>query len=275
MKFTTLRNLMASMLVVGVAGSVIAVGNGTFALFNATTNNTSNTFTTDDLKLSQNGCVNLASANSPQACGTLITLSNMIPGDSRLSRFYVENTSNAAKFTLKLAVDATAGTSTIDSTAPSAGGLGLFIFRCLNGSSAPTACTGSVTSVLPLYATNPGGGSCNAAITLTGGPAAFGTSFITVTQSQSDDSLTIGGGSTKCQPGNESTAIGSLNSASALTINGPDTGNVYAPVGAGGTRDQLALIVSLPVPAGNTLANKTATNLTMAFTATQVVGTAQ
>ncbi|HLG70854.1 MAG TPA: hypothetical protein VK009_10560 [Chloroflexota bacterium] len=291
MKFTTLRNLMASMLVVGVAGSVIAVGNGTFALFNATTQNTSNTFTTDDLTLNDNGCTNKASTNAAATCTSLLTLANMIPGDAKVGKFYIKNASSKAAFSLTLTVtDAASGTQTVSTVAPNrasgsgGGGLGLFLFSCRNSSSAPVDCTtGSPTKIVSIYATS-GSNTCTAGTSITLAGSTFDSTAVTV--SPTDESISING--VNCKPGNDATAIASL---SNVAINGPDTvtsngttnNNVFDFFGTSTSGnygiDQYGIIINLPGDAGNAFAggssNSNSANLTLAWKATQVVGQAQ
>ncbi|HEU0166568.1 MAG TPA: hypothetical protein VFS62_02245, partial [Chloroflexota bacterium] len=233
MKFTTARNIMASMLVLGAAGSVLAVSNGTFSLFNATTQSSSNTFTTDDLQLDVASC-NEATASGQTAgqtaggCDALMALPHMIPGDSKTFSYNLKNNSANAKFSLQLAVSAPSGaTSTLlNTTAPndssSGGGLGLLVLRCENSGGTPVSCASGVSQVKPLYASCP---SSNAAIAVSGG--VFDKTQVSVASTATDDSISIGG--TTCHAGNDGAAISSLNGTSnSLGISGPDSGNYNA-----------------------------------------------
>src|SRR5579862_5883397 len=102
MRSKTLRNLMLSMLVLGVTGSVVGVG--TFATFNATVTSTGNTFSTGNFSfaMTETGgtCTDVAGATVTGTCAGVLTnlnagpISNMVPGDSWLS--YSTLTNNAA-----------------------------------------------------------------------------------------------------------------------------------------------------------------------------------
>jgi hypothetical protein len=247
---------MASMLVLGVAGSVIAVGNGTFAAFNATTSNTANTFATGDisLKLTDNGstvCTGTSGTALGVAtgCGVVVSLgSNMVAGDSKLGLFTLDTTGSARAADITLTTDTScsgcAG-SLLSSTLPSATppGLAMLIFRCTDGSGAAAACSGTNTPVQLYPSTSP------------------------------------------CSPGSISafsnTVIGS-NAGTSVAVNshactgGPivqSNGSLFSALGIGST-ENLAAVVYLPSAADNTMAHLTST-LEFSFVATQVNGTPQ
>src|SRR5262245_61448539 len=116
-----------------VAVGLISIlsASGTFALFNATTTNTGNTFISDDLTITNNGTCSGKSSSRTATCSSVVNLSNMIPGDGKLGKVTIKNGSGAAYFTLNFSVSATASTL-LDQTPPNdtttGGGLGLFIF---------------------------------------------------------------------------------------------------------------------------------------------------
>jgi hypothetical protein len=271
MKLTTLRNLMASMLVIGVAGSVVGVGSGTFALFNATTTNTGNTFTSDDLQITDavdggSSCTGKASTSSTTGtCDVIVTLSNIIPGDSKFGTFKITNASSHAAFDLKLDITQHGGSGgTVLDSNPAAdatnAGLGLILFRCLAGSTAVSCTSSSLDTLHPIY------GSCGGDITL-GTAQAFSTAILGPADTGSNK-LPVGSpvpGAANCTPGNTAAGI------SAVTINpitGPDTAGHYNF----GTADNIAAVVFLPGKSGNAVAGKSGTNLDFLWTATQVVG---
>jgi predicted ribosomally synthesized peptide with SipW-like signal peptide len=273
MKLTTLRNLMASMLIIGVAGSVIGVGSGTFALFNATTNNTGNTFTTDDLTFSNtpNGVACVASAkassNPSQDCAALVTISNTLPGDSKLGLLTLNNGSAQANVNIDLAVTASPSTA-LDTTSAAnnaSSGLGLLMFRCRNaGNTANQACTGvAATLLVPVY------GTCASAVSIA---AATGvTSAVFGSARAADNQIPVGDGGVLCTAGNTASGISSVALPTA-TVGGPDAFTDTTKGLAPGHTDNLAIAVYLPGKAGNTLANLGPSTLKFAWNATQVVG---
>jgi hypothetical protein len=294
LKFKTLRNLLASMLVLGVAASVIMAGNGTLALFNATTQNPNNNFVTDDLEIQDNGgtttCTSSASgtngANPNGTCDTIGSITNMIPGDAKVGKVKITNASQVANFTLSLTVtDANSNQALDKTTAPSSGGLGLFIFACRDATPKPVDCTtGSPTQVLSVYASN-GTSTCTAGTLLPLASSHFQASDITV--SSTDESITFNG--KNCKPGNDSSPL--LTAVNALGINGPDgsfvggDGVTYNNVflssiaNSGKGVDYYAVVVNMGGNAGNSLAGGSSNNnnasLTFAWKATQIVGKAQ
>ncbi len=272
MKFATLRNLMASMLVVGVAGSVIAAGSGTFALFNATTTNPNNVFSTNDLifKNTPNGgslCTAQATVSSgaTPTCSTLVTLSNMVPGDSKLGSLTLQNGSTVTSpndgVTLSTSSVTTTSSSTLDSTAfanSATTGLGLLVFMCETSGSADRPCTGNgsgTTTLVPVY------GTCSA------NPVTSGVDVATTDisgASSSGNTLTIGG----------ATCTGASVVTSAMNVAGFDTINSVTGAIANGNSVHVAVVVYLPGIAGDTVAGKSST-LSFNWTAQTVIGRSQ
>jgi hypothetical protein len=272
MKFTTLRNLMASMLVVGVAGSVIAVGNGTFALFNATTTNPNNVFSTNDLifKNTPSGgsvCTAQATVNSgaTPTCSTLVTLSNMVPGDSKLGSLTLQNASTVTSpndgVSLSTSSVTASSTSLLDSTSfanSATTGLGLLVFMCETSGSADRPCTGNgtgTTTLVPVY------GSCTAN-PVTGGVDVATTDISGA--SSTADTLTIGG----------ATCTGANVLTSSMNVTGFDTVNSGSGAIANGNSVHVAVVVYLPGIAGDTVAGKSST-LSFNWTANTVIGRSQ
>src|SRR5947209_2973484 len=116
MKFKTLRNLMASMLVVGVAASVVGVGSGTFALFNASTTTTA-TF--------QSG--NISISNSAPAGFVLVTPTRIIPGDTFGGTLDVTNTAGNVDFNYTLSTGSVPSNALFTDATE---GLKIWIQRC-------------------------------------------------------------------------------------------------------------------------------------------------
>jgi predicted ribosomally synthesized peptide with SipW-like signal peptide len=264
---TTIRNLMMTMLVLGIAGSVIGVG--TFAQFNAVTNNPSNTFAAGQIVFSNTvgstTCTGQSGTSSGVAsgCATLVTIpSSMVPGDSKLGLFSLSNVSTSARaVTLAMQVSATASSAldanSIANTATS--GLGLLVFQCTNGGS-PVVCTNNPVTLTQVY---PSTSTCSpGSIATAGGLTTSKISTLAVSNTQS---IQVNG--VTCTGGN-------VTQASAQTIAGTDTVATGQTGLATGTTDNLATIVYLPSVAGNSMSNLTST-LNFTWTATQVNGTSQ
>lgn len=275
MRFKTLRNLMASMLVLGVAGSVIGVGSGTFAQFNAVTTNTGNTFASSDIKfVNTNGagtaCTGQSSVTNGVAsgCGVIATLGSLIPGDSKLGLFtLVNNSSTEPALSIKLAVAAELNhSSLLDTNTPtsgtsgSTGGLALLVFRCTAaGGTTAQACTGVAnTNLVPVIGTCTGTPSITATTGLT--KAAIGGA------STSAATVTVGDAFTVCTGGPIIT--------SSTSIGGLDTVNGVANVLGVGHTDNLGALVYLPGTSGNAMA-ALSDIVDFTWTATQIPGTAQ
>jgi len=262
---TTVRNLMLTMLVMGVAGSIVGIG--TFAQFNAVTSNPSNTFATGNIVFSNqpNGgatCTGTSGTNSGVAtgCATLVTIgSNMVAGDSKLGTLALGNTSSSARaITLGLQVTGTGGVLENAVANASTSGLGLLLFQCQTSTGVPTACSTNNVLLTQVYPTT---GTC-APGTVAGGltTSKISTTAVSNTASVQVNSVTCTGGS--------------VLTGSTVTVSGTDLVSAGTYGLATGTTDNLAAIVYLPSPAGNSQAS-TSDTLSFTWTATQINGTSQ
>ena len=279
MKLNTLRNVMLSMLVLGVAGSVVGMGSGTFAVFNATTTSTGNTFSTASITFSNTTaggtCTSTAGgATVPANCTSTVTRSTMVAGDSKLGTTTLTNGGNAG-VTVSMAIT-DSGADSISTTGIGAAksaavsdALGLLIFECLGAGGVDVSCSGAVTSLYTVYGSCGSSGSpaAFASVTQSG---AFSASNIT-TSGVTDNGIKIGTSTDGvCYGGNTAAGI------SGLTV--PIVASSSNPTVAGANSlattktDNLAIIVYLPTTADNSAQNKTATNYTLTYTATQLSG---
>jgi predicted ribosomally synthesized peptide with SipW-like signal peptide len=262
---------MLSMLVLGVAGSVVGVG--TFATFNASTTSTGNTFSSANITFadvlngggSGNTCTSTSgAAASGSGCSVALgTLSTMVPGDSKFGTVVLTN-SNTSNVAVSVALSVTdsannaltnTGIGTAGATATSAG-LGLLVFECQNSASVDENCTTTDPSgkVKVLY------GSCS------GSPATISTALPIATTTFSITSLTDNGikvGSTECYGGNTTTGLAaasnlSLSSSLAVNTNLSLFQLVYFP----------------PSTSSSTLQNLSGNSLTYTWTASSLAGTA-
>jgi hypothetical protein len=287
---------MLSMLVVGVAGSIVGVGSGTLSLFTAVTTSTGNTFTSAQISLSStnNGgtCTSTAGATATGTCTAMpASFTALVPGSMRtfFSTLTNVNSTNGGAFTVNLVITDTAGThdnvvtygiGTAGSTTTGTQGYGLLIFECRTAAHADTSCSGgSVGELYTVY------GSCGSS----GSPS----TFATVTQSGAfsssnvasnglnDNGVKIGTGTNGyCYGGNTggsgSGIAGSAGTGPTIPIiassGSPVVGNGSNSLAVAAT-DNLAMVLYLPYTADNTVQNKTNPNLTFTWTATQVPGT--
>lgn len=258
---------MLSLLVLGVAGSVVSLG--TFAQFNAVTTNPNNTFSTGFVEVtntvnSGTGCNSFSggggASNSPQTCSTFLTLSNMIAGDSKVGTLTIQN-SSTSNGPVQLALSLSSSTSnTIVSNTPNAtssSGAALLLFRCVGTGNynQPASCNTSSGKLFPLY------GTCTGTPTM--GASGFGSSQVASANS-ADANIVIGG--VTCTP----TAT-ALNAVTGISINGPDS--VPSPGSTGtpalgmnaGTSENMAGVVYLPGTAGNTQSSNGTNTATLTF----------
>ncbi|GEM_PF-2141140 len=270
-RLDSLRNLMISLLLLGTAGTVIALS--TFAQFNAVTTNGGNTFSTGLIEFTNvpNGgtvCTADSNGTSPATCNALISLSNMIAGDSAVGTLTVTNTTNSnGPVQLALSISSSSSNS-IAANAPSgsSAGLGLLLFRCIGAGNfdQPSPCNTNAGQLYPLY------GTCTGTPTM--GSSGFGSSQV-ASADTADANIVVGG--VACTPGNSATA---LNSVSSVSITGfdaiPQPGSTGTPaLGiAQGHSDDYAAVMYLPGQAGNnqSSAGTNTTTLTFAWTATGV-----
>jgi len=129
-----LKRFLLSLLILG--GVTSAAGFGTFASFTATTANPGNVFTTGTLAI-----------DTDHSAASFITLSNMIPGDSKADLLTVQST-GSEDMTYTLTTTASAS-SLLDTSA--ANGLHLYIQRCSvpwTGTGASATCSGSAADVV-------------------------------------------------------------------------------------------------------------------------------
>jgi hypothetical protein len=282
LKLNTLRNVMLSMLVLGVAGSVVGMGSGTFAVFNAQTTSTGNTFSTASITFSNTvsgggTCTSTAGAPATGTCTATLTRSTMVAGDSKLGTTTLTNGGNAGVTVQVVITDS--GSDTISTTGIGAAkstavsdALGLLIFECLDGTGADIACSSaSVASLYTVY------GSCGAS----GSPATFATvtqagafssSFVTTNNGLSDNGIKVGTGTNGyCYGGNTGAGIKGLSVPIVASSSSPTVAGANSL--ATSKTDNLAIIVYLPTTADNSAQAKTATSYTLTYTATQLAGT--
>ncbi len=251
-----------SFLVAAVSAALIGAGAGyalhrtTAAFFEEQTVNPSNVFSSAQIQFTNtpNGgtacTAGPGTTNNPNtACGTLVTLTNEVPGDSKLGKIELSiptapSGNGEAPVTVWLNVAATTS-SALDTTSVTSGGLGLLLFTCYVGSSTAPA---SVTTVADCE-TAPGAGnslyllptypaaSGNPCGTLSGPTAtdpfgtsqktiqlaantALGTALISTSTSAGTDTIKIAtaGGSVTCTGGNVDTGTGA---AGLVAIGGP------------------------------------------------------
>lgn len=287
MRLNTLRNVMLSMLVLGVAGSVIGMGSGTFALFNAQTTSTNNTFSTASITFSNTDsggtCTSTAGATATGSCtgATSYTTkaSNMVAGDSKTAFTVLTNGGNASE-TVNLGIT-DAGSDAITATGigtkgatTAADALGLLIFECRDSSHNDVSCSGSVAELYTVYGSCGTTGASNAATFATVTQAgAFTSAAVTTSNGLSDNGIKVGTASDGyCYAGNSgTTALKGLSVPIVASSSNPTAGNTN-PLAATKT-DDLAIIVYLPVTADNSAQNLTATSLTLTWTASQIAGT--
>ncbi|HVA23372.1 MAG TPA: hypothetical protein VMW62_03190 [Chloroflexota bacterium] len=266
MKAGTLRNLMASMLVLGVASSVIGVGSGTFATFNATTTNLG-TFATGNIIFHNTpnggtpgtGTSDLGTPlGTASSCTALNVIGSMVPGDSKLNKMVIQNDASSARaVTVALTTSASPSTA-LDANAPGAGataGLGMLIFRCTNGSGVELSCTAANMTPVEVY---PTAGGCTVPSIASGGliPSVIG----------NDATATITVNGPPCTGGAFTNA--------SFALGGPDTVATGIQGLNTGSSDNLAIILYLPDTATNGQAGLTS-GLSFQWIATQINGTAQ
>jgi hypothetical protein len=129
-----LKRFLVSLLILGAVTSV--VGFGTFASFTATTGNPGNVFASGTLAM-----------DTDHSAASFITLSNMIPGDSKADLLTVQST-GSEDMTYTLSTTASAS-SLLDTSA--ANGLQLYIQRCSvawTGSGQSATCGGTAADVV-------------------------------------------------------------------------------------------------------------------------------
>ncbi len=266
----TIRNFMLTLLALGVAGA--AGSFGTFAQFNAVTTNPSNTFSTGFIQVTNtaNGgaaCTSQSSGgganNSPATCSSLLTLSNMVAGDSKVGTLTVSNTSSSnGPVQLSLSVSSSTSNSIVANvpTASASAGLGMLLFRCVGASpggsyNSPVTCNTSSGQLYPLY------GSCTGTPTM--GSSGFNTTQV-ASANTTDQNIVVGG--VTCTP----TAT-ALNAISNLSLTGfdavPSPGSTGTPaLGiSAGHSDFYAGIVYLPGIAGNTQSSAGTNTATLTF----------
>ncbi len=282
MRFTTLRNLMLSMLVLGGAGAVIGAGSGTFAQFNAVTTSTGNTFSSAAITFSNTTaggtCTSTAGAAATGACTQMATLGSMVPGDSKTMLTTLTNGGNAGVSVGLAVADAasthdnivTSGIGAAKNTPPGTYGLGLVIFECRDGSHNDVACSSAnVAELYTVYGACGASGSpsANAVVTQAG---AFSASRVNTTN-LTDNGINVGTGSNGvCYGGNTAAGISSATPSIVAATGAPTAGNTN-PLATNKT-DNLAIVVYLPYTADNTTQNKTTPNLTFTWPATQRAG---
>jgi len=287
MKFKTVRNLMLSMLVIGVAGSIVGVGSGTFSLFNAVTTSESNTFTSASVTFSNttNGgtCTSTAGAAATTAAACTAStsytgqLATMVPGDSKTMTTTLTNGGNVS-VTVTLGVAENSGSNsltsngigTAGSTTAGTDGLGLLVFECRTSGHADVACgSGTVAELYVIYGScgNSGSTSGNATVTQAG---AFTSANVTST-GLNDNGVKVGTSTNGyCYAGDTTTALAGASIPIVGTAT-PTVGNV-APMAAAAT-DNLAMIMYLPTIANNNLQNISSSSLNLTWTASQIAGT--
>ena len=279
MKLNTLRNVMLSMLVLGVAGSVVGMGSGTFAVFNATTTSTGNTFSTASITFSNTTaggtCTSTAGAAATGTCTATLNRATMVAGDSKLGATTLTNGGNAG-VTVSLGIT-DSGSDTISTTGIGAAkstavsdALGLLIFECLDGSGNDVSCSGSVASLYTVYGSCGSSGSpaTFASVTQAG---AFTASNVTTNNGLSDNGIKVGTGTNGfCYGGNTAAGIKGLSVPIVATSGSPTVAGANSL--ATTKTDNLAIIVYLPTTADNSAQNQTSTSYTLTYTATQLAG---
>jgi predicted ribosomally synthesized peptide with SipW-like signal peptide len=276
MRFSTLRNLMLSMLVLGVAGSVAGVG--TFATFNATTTSTGNTFSSANVTfrdiLNGNGANVCTSTSGGTAAGAgcttaLGTAATMVPGDTKYGTVVLTNQGNVSVSAGLTVTDSASNvlTSTAIGTAgtsPVSAGLGLFILECTTSGGTDEDCTATDATgkFKVIY------GSCTGAVTtLTPNGGLPVTSSTYNTTGLLDNGLNVKTGAssnTECWGGNTATALNALTSISLVN-----------PL-ATSANLSLAMVIYFP-PSTSTASyqNLSANSLTYNWIATQLPGAAR
>ena len=285
MKGKTLRNLMLTMLVLGVAGSVVGIG--TYATFNATVTSTGNTFATGTFTFSMTEyggtCTDASGASSSGTCAAYLTginapFTGWVPGSSWLTYTTLNNASTSpSAVTATVAFSDSAsnaltnnGVDSNSTTTQEAAGLGLVMFECQTNAGADVACNNASLQKLDVIYGNCGGG---AGTVLTRGLAgAIATTDVTQ-PSSTDNGIKVFG--TECYGGDNATPVtnNGLNKlGSAVNIIG--TG-LPATTLAKNTSYNVLMLFYLPNTASNSLAGLTGNSLTATFTANSVAGASQ
>jgi spore coat-associated protein N len=133
---SNLKKILVSLLVIGGVSSMIGASAGTFAGFTATTNNPNNTFATGTLTM-----------NTSKPAAAILTLSNMIPGDTVSD---VVNILSTGTEDMTYTLTTTATTSSVLDT-NTTDGLKLWIQRCSQAwtnTGAAATCGGQVADVV-------------------------------------------------------------------------------------------------------------------------------
>lgn len=286
MRFAAIRNLLLSLVVLGAAGAIIGAGTGTFALFNAVTTSTGNTFSSANITFADvmnfngaNAGTTCTSTSGATASGTgcttaLGSLATMVPGDSKVGTVRFTNSGNVTVSVAMAVSDAVSNvlTSTAIGTAatsPSSAGLGLLIFQCTTSGGVDQNCKATDTTgkLLPVYYSTCNSGS---AISLASPGAGLPVSTSTFnTTSLTDNGIKVVGSSTvTCYGGNTTTAFASLNG----TSNSITLASTLAPSG----NLSLAVLVYFPPSTSSaSFQNLSGNSVTYTWTATQIAGTSQ
>ena len=262
MRFTTLRNLLLSMIVLGIAGSVVGVG--TFASFNATVTSAGNTFSTASITFSDTpngGSACTSTAGGTTSCTTAVgSLAGMVPGDSKFGTVVLNNGGTVAVSLAMSVADASPNALTTTSigsasSSPTSAGLGMVLLECTNSGGTDEGClsTDGSGKVKVLY------GSCTGSVTTISTALPITTSTFSTT-SLTDNGIKVNG--TECWGGNTgagiSTAVSNLSLSSSLAT----SGNV-----------SLAVLIYLPSSvSSSTLQNLSGNSLTYTWVATQLAG---
>ncbi|HLG70855.1 MAG TPA: SipW-dependent-type signal peptide-containing protein [Chloroflexota bacterium] len=267
-RLQTVRNLMLSMLVLGIASSVVGVG--TFATFNASTTSTNNTFSSATISfqdvLNAGGAGNTCSSTAGAAATgsgctvALGSLSTMVPGDSKFGRVVLTNNSNVAVSVALSVTDSASNALTTTSigtagTSPTSAGLGLIVLQCQTSGGADESCgaTDASGKVKILY------GSC------TGNPATISVALPLATTSFSTASLTDNGikvNTTECYGGNTGSGLASISNAS-----------LSSSLAVSGTLSLAHLIYLPPSVSSASMQNLSGNSLTYTWTASSLAGT--
>jgi hypothetical protein len=153
------------MLLLGAMVAATMVAQGTSAYFTTSTSVASNAFTLTQINFTAQTNGGTSCTASPgtgvepaTGCGTVMSLTNMVPGDRVYGRIKLTNAtgSDKANVAVWLKVQAeSGGSSLLDTTARASGGAGLLMFRCYKGSSASPP---SLLSVVADCSSPPGSG---------------------------------------------------------------------------------------------------------------------
>lgn len=265
MRTSMFTKFMLTMLVIGAAGTLLSAG--TFASFNAVTTNTAS-FATGAVSFTNNSngatCTSVAGATATPACGTLGTaVTSMGPGDSLTGFVTLKNdgaasTPSTLPITVGLTVADSVGASALHAAFSSGAtsGLGVLIFRCLNGAAEVACNTASTTLTLqPIY---PASNACGGTNPTVNSGTGFSKTYVVA---NADNTMKIGGGTGVFQ-----NCTGGTSTFTNFAIGGPDT----TPAGAGlnvNSTDNLAIVAYLPATAGNTTQAQAADTYTFTWTA--------